>query len=44
MHSRVRRDDLMNELDNKIDMFGTNDIKNEYDELVKVMNYHCDRY
>ena len=44
MHSRVRRDDLMNELDNQIDMFGTNDIKNEYDELVKVMNYHCDRY
>ncbi len=34
----------MNPIDNQMDMFGDNDLKNEYDELVRVMNYHCDRY
>lgn len=26
------------------DLFGENDIKKEYEELVKTLNYHCDRY
>jgi len=34
----------MSQLDNQIDMFGNDALKSEYDELVRVMNYHCDRY
>ncbi|MCQ2504355.1 MAG: NAD-dependent DNA ligase LigA [Saccharofermentans sp.] len=29
---------------NQIGLFDNNPVKNEYDELVKVLNYHCDRY